>query len=78
MENLRQEIERDFFIESMLKYTRKSPFYFWFEYTDPYYGSNSDRDELDDDRTLDLIFHFRLPARFFPRFFSTMELSRKL
>jgi len=75
MENIRQEVERDAFITSMSY--RSAPLYFWFEYTDPYYGHNPDRDEIEDDRTLDLAFHFKIPTKYLPRFFPTMELIRR-
>ena len=72
MENLRLEVERDVFVTSR-HYHRQPSFYFWFEYTDPYYGYNPDRDELDDDRAFDLAFHFPIrPVRCLP----TMEISR--
>lgn len=49
------QIERDV-AQTCNRYRRQSNMYFWYEYTDAYYGPNH-YDEVSDDRTLDLGFH---------------------
>lgn len=57
MSPLYLQIERDI-AETNNRYRRQRNMYFWYEYMDPYYGPNTYSDEVDDDRTLDLAFHF--------------------
>jgi len=59
MENIRLEVERDVFVTTILGYTRQAPFYFWFEYTDSYYGHHPEMDEMEDNRAVDLGFRFK-------------------
>ena len=55
MSPLYLQIDRD--IAAINNKFRRSSIYFWYEYTDAYYGPNYN-DEVNDDRSLDLGFHF--------------------